>query len=72
MEYKCKTMTIAQINVGPNGFIMPICETCDTRDCTNPIEKTKISILGVTKEIRIFSRGTEQRFVVQCEGYVNA
>ena len=70
MEYKCKTMNISQMNVGPNGFIMPICELCKTMDCTNSIEKRKVSILGVTKEIRIFSQGSEQRFVVQCEGFV--
>jgi len=69
MEYKCQTANISQLNVTANGFFMPLCETCKTMDCTNPIEKMKISILGVIKEVKTFNRGIEPRFVVQCEGY---
>jgi len=69
MEYKCQTANISQLNVTANGFFMPLCETCKTMDCTNPIEKMKISILGVMKEVKTFNRGIEPRFVVQCEGY---
>ena len=69
MEYKCQTVNLSQLYVTPGGFFMPLCESCKTRDCTNPIEKSKVSILGVTKEIKIFNRGIDPRFVVQCEGY---
>jgi len=69
MEYKCQTANISQLNVTANGFFMPLCETCKTMDCTNPIEKMNISILGVIKEVKTFNRGIEPRFVVQCEGY---
>ena len=37
---------------------------------TNLIEKTKVSILGVTKEVKAYSRGRDYGFVVQCEGYI--
>lgn len=71
MEYICKMISMSSINIGPNGFVMPLCESCGTRDCTNPIEKMKISILGVTKKIRMYNRGIEPKMVVECEGYTN-
>lgn len=69
MEYKCKTVDMSQLTVTPKGFITPLCETCKVKDCTNPIEKLKVSVLGVTKKIKVYNRGLEPRFVVQCEGY---
>ena len=70
MEYKCQTIGMDRMAIGTNGFFSPICETCGTQDCTNPIEKTKVSVLGVVKEIKIYNRGREPRLVVQCEGYM--
>ena len=70
MEYKCQTVQMSRMIVGPQGFFNPICENCTTQDCENPIEKTKISILGITKEVKVYNRGSEPRFVVQCEGYM--
>jgi len=70
MEYNCQTMNLSQLLVSSKGFVMPLCESCRTKDCTNPIEKTKTSILGVTKEIKIFNRGVDPRIVVKCEGYI--
>ena len=70
MEYKCQTVDMSRMIVSSKGFFTPICETCAAQDCTNPIEKTKVSILGVTKEVKAYSRGTEPRYVVQCEGYI--
>ncbi len=70
MEYKCKTLNINQLNVGPQGFIMPLCEDCCTRDCTNPIESISISIMGVTRKVKVYNRGNTPQFVVECEGYI--
>ena len=70
MEYECRTMSVPQLNVGPQGFIMPLCETCKVEDCTNPIEKMKISIVGVTRKIRLYNRGGEPKMVVECKGYI--
>ena len=69
MEYKCQTINMSRMLVSSQGFVNPLCERCTTIDCSNPIEKTKVSILGVVKEIKVYSRGTEPRFVIQCEGY---
>ena len=70
MEYKCQTVDMQRMIVGAKGFFTPICESCTTLDCTNPIEKTKVSILGVVKEIKVYNRGNSPRLVVQCEGYM--
>jgi hypothetical protein len=70
MEYKCRTVDASRLNVTTQGFFMPLCDSCTTRDCSNPVELMKISILGIKKEVRTYSRGSEIRFVVECEGYV--
>jgi hypothetical protein len=56
--------------VGSKGFYTSICESCNSQDCSNPIEKTEVSILGVSKKMKIYSRGITPRIVVQCEGFM--
>ena len=70
MEYKCQTISMSRMIVGSKGFFNPLCESCTTEDCSNPIEKMKISIIGVIKEVKVYNRGKDPRFVVQCEGYM--
>ena len=70
MEYKCQTINMSRMLITSKGFVRPLCESCDTQDCSNPIEKTKVSILGVTKKIKVYNMGIEPRFVIQCEGYM--
>lgn len=70
MEYKCQTVNMSRMIVSSKGFFTPICEKCNSQDCSNPIEKTEVSILGVTKQVQVYNRGTSPRFVVQCEGFM--
>jgi hypothetical protein len=70
MEYKCQTVSMSRMIVGSTGFLNTLCENCCSMDCSNPIEKTKLSILGVEKEVKVFNGGTSPRFVVQCEGHM--
>jgi hypothetical protein len=70
MEYRCQAISILQMNIGPKGFIMPICESCKTKDCTNPIEKKKVSICGVTKIVKVINRSGDYKYVIFCEGYL--
>ena len=56
--------------VSAKGFVPPLCENCTTQDCSNPIEKIKVSVLGVIKELKIYNRGSDPKIVVQCEGYM--
>jgi len=70
MEYQCKLVSASQLHVSPAGFISPLCDTCGTKDCSNPIESKKVSILGIVKRVRLYNRGNEPRMVVDCEGYI--
>ena len=70
MEYKCKMISIAQLNVGPQGFIVPLCETCQTQDCSHPIEKKVLSIVGVKKTVKVYNQAGDPKFIVECEGYI--
>lgn len=69
MEYKCKIISASKMLSTPLGFSMPLCNDCKTLDCTNPIEKKKVSVVGVVKELKMFSRGDHEYFVVSCVGY---
>ena len=69
MRYKCKTLPINKLLMTHRGFIDCLCSSCKTLDCSNYIEKRKISILGVKKEIKVYARGDEVSFVMECEGY---
>jgi len=70
MEYRCKMINISRLNVGHQGFISSICDSCKTKDCTNPIESMNISLIGVVKKARVYNRGGEPKIVVECEGYI--
>lgn len=59
-----------QLIAGPDGFVQPLCENCRSLDCTNPIEKKKISVIGVVKDSRIYVRGNEAHFVIECQGFI--
>ena len=53
------------------GFLVPLCESCQTEDCENLIETRKISILGVNKDIKFLVKGNDVYIVISCEGYTN-
>jgi hypothetical protein len=70
MEYPCKTIPLTQLTLNRVGVAEPLCNTCKTRDCTNPIQTKKVSIFGVNKEMRLLTRGSEPTVVIDCpEGY---
>lgn len=70
MEYRCQTVNMSRMIVSSKGFFTSICEECNSQDCSNPIEKTEVSILGVTKKVKVYNRGTSPRLVIQCEGFM--
>ena len=63
-------ISASRLNVSPVGFILPLCDSCKTKDCTNPIESKKFSILGIVKRVRVYNRGAEPKIVVECEGFI--
>ena len=71
MEYKCHVVPIQKVPIGPHGVIEPLCNNCCNRECTNPVERRSVSILGVVRTDRVYVRGSDLGFVVACpEGYI--
>lgn len=70
MKYRCTTIPLFQLISGPAGFLYSLCDTCKTVDCENPIEKKKVSVVGVKKQVKIYMRGNSANFVVECQGYI--
>ena len=70
MRYKYKTIPLSKLLVTPRGFVTSLCNDCASKDCSHNIEKRRVSILGIKKDIRIRVSGNEISFVIQCEGYV--
>ncbi len=68
-NYKCKLIPIDRLPVGPVGVFSPLCNTCETKDCSNPIEPAKISIFGVQVDWRIYKKHNVSSIVVQCAGH---
>lgn len=71
MEYKCETINIDKLPISPVGVVPSLCEHCKTIDCTNPIERRNISIIGVSREIKLYMRGSSPYFVVKCSGFTS-
>ena len=69
MEYQCQIVSVSKMVATPLGFINSLCDDCKTIDCTNPIEKKRISIIGTIKEMKLFCRGDSNYFVVSCKGF---
>ena len=70
MEYQCNTISVERLPVGHQGVLCPLCDMCSSMDCSNPIQKTKVSIRGITEEHRTYVRGTEPYYVVACQGFI--
>lgn len=69
MNYKCQKIPIGKLVTTPMGVVDPLCETCQSQDCTNPIQERGVSIMGVMKKIKLFM-GPDPMLVIKCEGYL--
>lgn len=70
MHYECKTILVGKMQSGPKGPLEPLCNKCQCKDCSNPIEWRKISIIGVVYDFRVLIRGDEPSFVLECKGFI--
>jgi len=69
MKYQCKTIPISHLLIGVSGPILPLCDRCKTKDCSNNIQFKAVSTLGITSEHRVIQRGDDCMFVINCDGY---
>lgn len=70
MKYKCKSLSLSELNVGPFGVQPPLCDNCCNKDCTNLIVDKDISIFGITKRQKLLMKATGFYAVVDCEGFI--
>jgi hypothetical protein len=70
MDYEVVLLHVNKSIIGPGGVVEPLCNSCLTPDCTNPIREQSISIMGVVKKVRLHVVGNIFRQVVECKGYV--
>jgi hypothetical protein len=69
MEYRCKLISVFKLEASYKGFVLPICSKCKTGDCTNPLELRDICILGERKKMKVYVKGDDVSFVINCEGF---
>ena len=69
MKYNCKTISILKVPLSTKGLIEGLCDKCTTRDCTNPVENRKVSILGIKREMKVIAKGRNIYIDIQCEGF---
>ncbi|MFW6172281.1 MAG: hypothetical protein ACOC5T_00855 [Elusimicrobiota bacterium] len=70
MQYQCKLANIDKMPLDSLKSRISLCDTCKTEDCTNPIQKRLISILGIAEEHRLYIVNDDPYLVVECyEGY---
>ena len=70
MEYKCKRIPMVSLVPNHLNFTMPLCNSCATKDCTNPIERKMVSVVGINHRMRLYSRIGELTIVCECEGFL--
>jgi len=58
--------------MSPAGLQEPLCNDCQTPDCSNPIEEQLVSTLGIAQNMRLWVINNVVRQVVACRGYVGA
>jgi len=71
MEYSCDLASVNKYIHTKDGIALSICNTCQCRDCTNPIEYVEYSVYGVVIKCRIFKRGNTPYCVTACSGYLS-
>lgn len=69
MEYKANLLPLSKIvdaKLFENGTM---CDNCCCYDCSNPIIKLTISVVGVNKKMKVWSTSTNRFAVMACEGF---
>jgi hypothetical protein len=70
MEYEVNTIPFGQLPLRAGGVMEPLCNTCASPDCTNPIREQTVSVVGKSVKYRLYVFNNIVRAVVACKGYV--
>lgn len=70
MEYECILASAGKTIFTKDGILLPLCNNCLAKDCTNQIEYTDLSFLGKIIKCRVFRRSGNYYLVTKCTGYL--
>lgn len=71
MEYDVNLIPLDKAIPRSSGFLRPLCDSCCSPDCTNPIEEKSVSIAGVVMKMKLYViNETAYRQVVACNGFL--
>lgn len=68
-QYKTKLYPLEKLLVGPMGVIEPLCNSCTTRDCDNPIQPMNVTVFGKNINWKIYRKANVASIVISCTGY---
>lgn len=69
MEYDCQIIPFDKVVLTVHGHAEPLCQSCSTVDCTNPIREKTVCMLGQMKKLKLYVVGNVVRQVIACKGY---
>jgi len=72
MKYKTRTVSLQKLILARKGPLNPLCNDCVNQDCSHPIERKSVSVIGVNKDWWLLAKGYEQHLVIECDGYSKA
>lgn len=72
MEYEVQLIPVNKAPINSRGLALPLCNDCQTPDCTNPIREKNMSVRGVVVKMRLWTANNIIRQVVACNGYVSS
>lgn len=70
MEYECQTTPFDKLVITISGESNPLCNSCKTPDCSNPIREHTVSKMGINTKMRLWTVGNVIRQVIACKGYI--
>jgi hypothetical protein len=70
MDYQVSLAPIDKLLISSSGIVEPLCNSCFSRDCSNPIERKTISVVGIMKKWRLYRLAISYMCVVGCQGYM--
>jgi len=68
-NYKCQLISASKLILTFDGSVMPLCNSCGTKDCTNNVIKKDVAIFGLIKSLKLLMRHNEPYIVIMCEGF---
>ena len=70
MDYECILAPTDKTLVDATGERCPLCNSCRTPDCTNPIKEMSVAVFGVQRKCRFWVVSNVVRQVISCQGYI--